>query len=104
MRNLCRLLSTLFLAATLLTSVGCASTPTEEGTGEFFDDSVITTKVKTAILREINLKVTDISVLTFKGDVVLRGTVGSEDAVKIAEKVAQGVGGVRSVKNELQVK
>jgi hyperosmotically inducible protein len=104
MQRFCKHISALFLIVTLITSVGCASTPTKEGTGEFVDDSVITTKVKTAILREINLKVGEIQVTTFKGDVQLSGTVSSQDEIEIAIKVAQGIGGVKSVKSDLQVK
>jgi hyperosmotically inducible protein len=104
MQRFCKHISALFLIVALISSVGCASTPTEEGTGEFVDDSVITTKVKTAILREINLKVGEIKVTTFKGDVQLSGTVSSQDEIAIAIKVAQGIGGVKSVKSDLQVK
>jgi len=102
MQSFCKHISALFLAVTVVASVGCASTPTEESTGEFVDDSVITTKVKTAILRDVNLKVFEIKVTTFKGDVQLSGIVSSPDAVKLAVKVAQGVGGVKSVKSDLR--
>jgi hyperosmotically inducible protein len=99
-----RAIPAILLSIGFLFCAGCASTPTEEGTGEFLDDSVITAKVKTAILRDINLKVTQIKVITFKGDVQLSGTVDSQDAAQIAVKVAQGVAGVKSVKSDLQVK
>jgi hypothetical protein len=57
------------LAATLLLigTVGCASTRTHESTGQYVDDSVITTKVKTAVLGEPDLKSSEIKVETFKG-------------------------------------
>jgi osmotically-inducible protein OsmY len=97
-------ISALFLTVAAIPMVGCASTASEEGTGEFVDDSVITTKVKAAIVRETNLKVGEISVMTFKGQVQLSGIVDSKDTVEIAIKVAQGVGGVKSVKSSLQVK
>ncbi|NDA48792.1 MAG: transporter, partial [Alphaproteobacteria bacterium] len=38
------LLKTTVLATVLAVLVGCASTPSQEGTGEYFDDSWITTK------------------------------------------------------------
>ena len=50
----------------LTSSLGCPSTATKEGTGEYVDDSVITAKVKTAILGEEALKVAEINVETFK--------------------------------------
>lgn len=104
MQGVIKQIAAIFLGVSLITSVGCASTPTEEGTGEFVDDSVITAKVKTAILREINLKVGEIKVMTFKGDVQLSGIVDTQDEIEIAVKVAKGVPGVKSVKSDLHVK
>jgi osmotically-inducible protein OsmY len=90
---------------TLVTAfLGCASTPTREGTGEYVDDSAITTKVKAAILNEPSLKVFQISVETFKGKVQLSGFVDSSRSVNKAGEVARNVTGVRSVKNNLIVK
>jgi osmotically-inducible protein OsmY len=94
-----------FIAAIALASVlGCASTATQEGTGEYFDDTVITTKVKTAILNEPTLKSTEINVETFKGTVQLSGFVASRADVNKATEVARGVKGVTSVKNDVRVK
>jgi len=93
-----------FLAVSLLIGAGCASTPQQESTGEYLDDSVITTKVKTAILNDANLKFFEIHVATSKGVVELSGSVTSKDAVDKATQVARGVAGVKSVKNDLQVK
>ena len=95
-----------FLVCILLVTVffGCASTPTREGTGEYVDDSAITTKVKAAIINEPSLKVFQINVETFKGDVQLSGFVDSAQSVRKAGEVARGVTGVRSVKNNLIVK
>ena len=55
---------TIFLAALMSILIGCAGTPTQEGTGEYVDDSVITTKVKAAIFNEPTLKSTEINVET----------------------------------------
>ena len=92
---------TALLFATLL---GCASTSTKEGTGEYIDDSVITTKVKAAVLNEPTLKVAEINVETFKGVVQLSGFVRDAGDVSKAAEVARGVKGVTSVKNSLLVK
>lgn len=90
---------------TLVTLVlGCASTPTKESTGEYVDDSTITTKVKAAIFNDPALKVFQINVETFKGEVQLSGFVDSAQTVKKAGEVARSVGGVKSVKNNLIVK
>jgi hyperosmotically inducible protein len=97
-------LSPLFFAVALVSVAGCASTPKQEGTGEYVDDTVITTKVKSAILSEPTLKVAEINVETFKGVVQLSGFVSSQSAATTAVTVARGVGGVKSVKNDMQIK
>lgn len=84
--------------------MGCAATQKSESTGEYIDDSAITTKVKAAILNEPTLKVLQINVETFKGEVQLSGFVDSEQSARKAGEVAGGVAGVKSVKNNLVVK
>lgn len=90
--------------ATLITIAGCASTQTQEGTGEYIDDSVITTKVKTAILKDSNLKSSEINVETFKGVVQLSGFVSSPADINRAVTVSRRVKGVKSVENNMQAK
>lgn len=84
--------------------VGCASTSKKEGMGEYLDDTVITTKVKAAVLNEPTLKSAEINVETFKGVVQLSGFVGSQKEINRAVEVARGVNGVTSVKNDMRVK
>ncbi|WP_042303597.1 BON domain-containing protein [Paraburkholderia kururiensis] len=84
--------------------LGCASSPTHEGTGEYVDDSVITTKVKAAVLNEPSLKSAEINVETFKGVVQLSGFVSSQADIDKAVEVARHVGGVKSVKNAMRLK
>jgi len=84
--------------------LGCAATQKHESTGQYFDDSVITTKVKAAILEEPSLKVFQISVKTYQGVVKLSGSVDSAQKVKKAAEIAGSVAGVKEVKNELVVK
>jgi hyperosmotically inducible protein len=88
----------------LIATVGCASTRTQEGTGQYVDDSAITTKVKAGILGEPGLKSSEINVETFKGVVQLSGFVSSRDDIRSAVKVASAVKGVKSVKNDMQLK
>ena len=92
------------LAVTTLTIAACASTATSEGTGEYVDDTVITTKVKTAILNDPALKVAEINVETFKGRVQLSGFVSTQASADRAVVVAQNVKGVSSVANDMRVK
>jgi osmotically-inducible protein OsmY len=104
MKYLIRFFSAFFLALTLLTVAGCASTQGHEGTGEYLDDSVITTKVKSAILNEPGLNSAEINVETFKGVVQLSGFVTSRADINRAVVVARGVAGVKSVKNAMRLK
>jgi osmotically-inducible protein OsmY len=82
----------------------CDSTPKQESAGEFIDDSVITTKVKSLLAADDFLKAFEISVETNKGDVQLSGSVDSQKAVDKAGEIAKGVQGVKSVNNNLSVK
>jgi osmotically-inducible protein OsmY len=92
------------IAVFLVALVGCASTAKQEGTGEYFDDTVITTKVKAAIFNEPDLKSTEINVETFKGVVQLGGFVSSQAGIDKAVQVARSVKGVASVKNDMRLK
>ena len=102
--NKSKWMQALFTAVLLTTVVGCASTAKQEGTGEYFDDSFITTKVKAAILNEPGLKVSEINVETFKGIVQLSGFVSSQADATKAVNVARGVKGVQAVKNNMTLK
>jgi len=104
MNQFSKTLSALFLAVTLVSVVGCASTSKQEGTGEYIDDAVITTKVKAAIFNEPTLKSTEINVETFKGEVQLSGFVNSQADINKAVEVTRSVKGVVSVKNNMRLK
>ncbi len=88
----------------MLALTACASTARTEGTGEYVDDTVITTKVKTAVLNDPMLKSAEINVETFKGRVQLSGFVSSQADINQAVKVARGVEGVSSVANDMKLK
>ena len=83
---------------------GCASPQKPETAGQYLDDSVITTKVKSAILGDPALKVTQMSVETYQGKVQLSGFVDSPQNAKRAGEVAENIEGVKEVKNNLIVK
>jgi osmotically-inducible protein OsmY len=82
----------------------CASTRSQAGAGDYMDDSVITGKIKTQLAEDHFLKSFEISVETRKGIVQLSGFVDSKEAIDKAGKIARGVKGVKSVKNNLLVK
>jgi len=94
----------LIAAVLMALTLGCAGTSTTEGTGEYVDDTVITTKVKTAIFNEPSLKSAEINVETFKGVVQLTGFVNSRADIDRAVSVARGVPGVTSVRNDMRLK
>jgi len=96
--------SAFLMTLALLFSLGCASTSKHEGSGEYVDDSVITTKVKAAIFNEPTLKSAEINVETFKGVVQLSGFVNSQSDINKAVEVARDVKGVTSVKNDMRLK
>ncbi len=94
-----------FLLGILLVSfIGCAPTSKQESTGQYVDDTMLTTKVKTAIFNEPTLKSTEINVETYKGTVQLSGFVNSQSDINKAVEVARGVQGVAAVKNDMRVK
>ncbi|MGD0918225.1 MAG: BON domain-containing protein [Thermodesulfobacteriota bacterium] len=88
----------------IATFAACASTPKHESTGEYVDDSVITTKVKSLLANDDFFKSFQISVETYKGIVQLSGFVDSQQAVDKAGEIVRSVQGVKSVKNNLVVK
>lgn len=97
-------LKALFASIMILALVACAPTAKREGTGEYIDDSLITTKVKAALAADPNVKATEVNVETFKGMVQLSGFVSSRESIQKAIDVARGVSGVRGVKNDMVVK
>ena len=104
MKNRSRFVRYFALVMLMVAFVACDSTSKQEGAGEFVDDSVITTKVKALLAEDDFLKSFQISVETYKGTVQLSGFVDSQKAVDKAGEIARGVKGVKSVKNNLNVK
>lgn len=104
MKQLNKYFSAFFLSIVLVSFMGCSSTSQKESTGEYFDDSVITTKVKAAIFNEPTLKSAEINIETFKGVVQLSGFVNSQADINKAVSLARSVKGVTSVKNDMRLK
>jgi hypothetical protein len=94
----------LVLLMLIATLAACAATRTQSSAGEYVDDSVITTKVKSLLAEDDFLKSFQISVESFKGTVQLSGFVNSQKAVDKAGEIAKSVQGVKSIKNDLIVK
>ena len=102
--NIKKYINALILAIFMSTAFGCASTDKHEGTGEYIDDSVITAKVKTALIRDDDVKAREVNVETFKGVVQLSGFVHDARAKAKAVELARQIKGVKSVKDNMQVK
>lgn len=83
---------------------GCAGDTASRSTGEYVDDSVITTKVKTALLDDPVVKGLEINVETFKGVIQLSGFANSDVEKDQAGRLAKSVEGVVSVENDIIVK
>ena len=93
----------LLLLMLIVSLVACASTPKLESAGEYVDDSIITTKVKSLLAAYDFLTSFRISVETHKGVVQMSGLVDSQWAVDKAVRIAESVNGIESIKNNLIV-
>jgi osmotically-inducible protein OsmY len=83
---------------------GCASSRTQESTGEYIDDATITTRVRAALVGDSNIKSTDITVETYRGVVQLSGFVDDESQIARAAEDVRSQQGVKGVRNDLHVK
>jgi len=99
-----RLLLSSFAVASVALLAACAGSPRTESTGEYVEDSVITTRVKAAILAEPSLRSMEINVETFKGRVQLSGFVNSQADIDRTVAMVRGMSGVSSVKNDMRLK
>lgn len=104
MTSLIKQFSVFFFTILFVSFLGCASTTTKEGTGEYVDDTLITSKVKAAFVNEPDVKSAEINVETFKGVVQLSGFASSQAAINKAVQVARDVKGVKSVRNDIRLK
>jgi len=103
MKRCLNLIITLIIFSTIVL-VSCASSPTRESTGQYLDNTTITTKVKTKLFADEPLSALPISVKSYKGMVQLSGFVKNQQQADRAVKIARGVPGVRSVVNSLVVR
>lgn len=104
MKKIARVLQYIVLVTITVTLLACKSTPTSESTGEYIDDSMITSKVKTALFQDKQIASSHVSVKTFKGDVQLSGFVADDKQAKRAGIIASKIAGVKTVHNSLIVK
>ncbi|TVP89419.1 MAG: BON domain-containing protein [Pseudomonadaceae bacterium] len=104
MKNLGKYMAAIFVAFAMITAAGCAAPAKQQTVGAYIDDATITTRAKAAILNEPELRVTEIKVNTFEGEVQLSGYVSSQAEIDRAMRVVRNVNGVKSVKNDMRLK
>jgi hyperosmotically inducible protein len=93
------------VAATALTlGTGCSVMRDQQTVGSYVDDTTITTRVKTKFAEDTTVSAMAISVETLKGVVQLSGFAKSAEERAMAERLARGVPGVQSVKNDIAVR
>ncbi len=99
-----RRLTALLSALMIFALAGCAQTENRASPGQYLDDTVITAKVKSALIADPDLKATEIQVETYKGTVQLSGFVAAPEHVQKAEQLVREMPGVKSVKNDIAIK
>jgi hyperosmotically inducible protein len=105
------LLGAALAAATSVLTAGCGSPPdatqpvaAKTTVGTEIDDTVVTTKVKSALLADADIKSFDLKVETRKGVVQLSGFVDNAAQIERAITATQAVPGVTSVENGISLK
>ncbi|PXW97015.1 BON domain-containing protein [Sphaerotilus hippei] len=90
--------------AALTVLPGCAVSRGQSTVGEYVDDTTVTTRVKTRFIEDKSVDASAISVETLNGTVMLSGFAKSSIEKDMAEKIARGVPGVKSIRNEITVR
>ena len=96
-------LSRLAAASVVVLTLGSASIAHAESTGQYIDDATVTTKVKSALISDNQLKASQISVVTNQGTVSLTGIVPTKAQAAEALRVTTEVDGVKTVKDQMKV-
>jgi len=91
-------------AVALLTASGCAVTRGQETTGAYIDDAALTTRIKARFIENKQVDAASIKVETLNGTVMLSGFAKNSAERSTAERIARGVNGVKSVRNEITVR
>ena len=97
-------LTTALVLATVLITSACTATRTQRTAGETIDDSVLTGKVKVALIGNENTKAGQINIETHRGIVQLSGFVATDAEKAAAGRVARSIEGVQEVRNDIEVR
>jgi len=98
------ILAAAIAATTLVLGSGCAVMRDQQTVGSYVDDTTITSRVKTKFAEDTTVSAMAIGVETLKGVVQLSGFAKSGEERSMAERLARGVPGVQSVKNDIVVR
>lgn len=98
-----RIIKLTAILATLAFASACSSTRTQQSAGEVIDDSVLTGKVKVALIDDPITKAGQINVETYRGVVQLGGFVDTAQQKEQATRVARSITGVKEVRNDLRI-
>lgn len=104
MKHFTKVAVAIFFALSMITMVGCAAPEKQQTVGAYIDDSTITMRVKAVIFDDPGLRFSEINVETFDGVVQLSGFVSTQVEINRAVQMTRGVQGVKSVKNDMQLK
>lgn len=99
-----RFLAAAAAAAALVLGSGCSVVRDQQSVGSYVDDATITTQVKAKFAEDATVSAMAISVETMKGVVQLSGFAKTAEERARAERLARGVSGVQSVKNDIAVR
>ena len=91
------------IVGVLALASACSATRTQQSAGEVIDDSVLTSKVKIALIDDPVTKAGQINVETYRGVVQLGGFVDNNQQKAQATKVARSITGVKEVRNDLRI-
>lgn len=104
MKGLRHYLSLFYLTLAIVVLAGCTVASGQKSAGEALDDTVVTTRVKAALIEDSEIRAGEINVETFKGEVQLTGFVSSRAAADKAVRITRGIDGVRAVHNNMQIR
>jgi osmotically-inducible protein OsmY len=92
------------VCAAAFAATGCAVSRGQETVGAYVDDATITTQIKSRFVENNQVDAASIHIETLKGTVLLSGFAKNATEKATAERLARGVNGVNSVKNEITVR
>jgi osmotically-inducible protein OsmY len=99
-----RILFASLMAVGVAGAAGCAVTDGQRSVGAYVDDAAITTQVKTKMAEDPAVSAMRLSVETLQGTVQLAGFATTESEKARAAQIAQGVNGVRNIRNNIIVR